>query len=268
MRFLFWNINNNPGLAAGVASLASALGSDVVALAENKVPDAAMLAALGGTFRKIPTPKSRVSLFTRLPAGRTGRVVAGRYWAICPLTTPAQGTVLLVVAHLASKLWASPATQRVAASDLAEAIGKRESALGTEKSVLIGDLKMDPFDPGMVEVQGLHAVSAATVATGVGRRRLGRKTYPMFYNPMWSHMGDGWRRPAGTYFFRSANVDRLYFHTVDQVLVRPALVPLLTSQSVRVVTHVGPHRFADAADDVPLKATASDHLPVHLDLPL
>ena len=226
-----------------------------------------MLAALGPVFREVVTTPCRVRVFTRLPSTELTTVFITPEYVICRLRTTAHGTVLLVAAHLASKLRTSAATQRSAAGDLAEVVRRYERRHRTEMSLVIGDLNMNPFDPGMVEVQGLHAVSSRLVATGVGNRTVNEVNYRMFFNPMWSHMGDGWRRPAGTYYRRTTDVDCIYFHTLDQVLVRPPLAHLIGPRSIRVLRRAGQQRFASPRD-IPRKATVSDHLPVHVDLAL
>lgn len=268
MRILFWNTHRR-SLTAELASLAVAHAPDVVGLAENPTASATLAAALGGGYRELSAVRSRVRVFTRLPAAAVGTIVADKRFVMVPLTTARRGTVLLVVAHLSSKLFGkSAATQQEEAGDLAEQIVAREQTLGTELTILIGDLNLDPFDPGLVDARGLHAVMSRAVATRVRGRRVRRTWYPMFYNPMWSHMGDGWERPAGTYWFDTGNVDRHYFHTLDHVLVRPGLIPALLRGEITVLRRGGSRRFTSAADDRPLKGSVSDHLPIHLDIPL
>lgn len=85
------------------------------------------------------------------------------------------------------------------------------------------------------------------------------------YNPMWRFLGDHTTGPPGTYFYRKAVPNCLFWHTFDQALIRPALIPHFGDQGVRIVTEIeGPPLLTP--DGVPNRKTWSDHLPVLLRL--
>lgn len=270
MKFLFWNTRKRD-LTVNVARLAANPGANVVLLAESGAAPAAMAAALtaatGTPFAHVPVPGCLVQVYSGAPAGALLTLVSAKRFVIFRMTGPTVGTVLLTAVHLPSKLRYSASTQRVVSSDLAEEIRRREAALGGAPSLLIGDVNMNPFDPGMVEADALHALCSKAEAAQPPRPVNGHR-YPMFYNPMWSHMGDGVTKPPGTFYRRTNDNDCIFFHTLDQVLLRPTLVPLLpASGGVRVLETDGVDAFVTARD-IPRKSYLSDHLPVHFEIGL
>jgi hypothetical protein len=128
----------------------------------------------------------------------------------------------------------------------------------------MGDLNVNPFEAGMVGTGGLHAVMSREVASR-GSRTVQAREYDFFYNPMWAHFGDRQNGPPGTYYYDKAEHVTYFWNIFDQILVRPALLEGLGSESVRILTSVkglsllGPGGRPD-------RAVASDHLPVLLDL--
>jgi hypothetical protein len=114
----------------------------------------------------------------------------------------------------------------------------------------------------MIEADALHGVCSREVAKQ-GSRKVNGKDYPMFFNPMWSQMGDSLDKPPGTYYRRTQDNDCIFFHTIDQVLVRPSILPLFPPNAVKVITADGVDAFT-SPQDIPRKASHSDHLPILL----
>ena len=127
-------------------------------------------------------------------------------------------------------------------------------------AVVIGDFNVNPYEPGMIMADKLHAVPAKPVAAR-GRRTIMRKSYPMFYNPSWRLYAEGEGGPGGTYFRATNDVDCVFWNVFDQVLVRPALLPRLPIDCVRVIDKdesVGFRRQPAGTPDERI----SDHLPI------
>lgn len=81
----------------------------------------------------------------------------------------------------------------------------------------------------------------------------------MFYNPMWSRLGDESAGPPGTYFYDGGSGTEKYFwHTFDQVLLRPGLLQAYETGHLEILTGIG---------TFPLDGGPSDHSPVLLRLP-
>jgi hypothetical protein len=142
----------------------------------------------------------------------------------------------------------------------ARTIGEVEQEVGHDRTVLVGDLNMNPFESGMVSAAGLNATMARDQASKGFRTVQGRQ-YPFFYNPMWGHFGDRDRNPAGTYYRDSGQHVNYYWNMFDQVLIRPSLLDMFPQDGVEIVTHAGtaPLLTSGGAPDL---AKGSDHLPL------
>ncbi len=141
-----------------------------------------------------------------------------------------------------------------------------EAQLGHRRTVLVGDLNMDPFESGVVAADGLHAVMSRHVAGG-RYREVGGEIRHFFYNPMWGHFGDRPPSPPGT-FFRAADGQTSYFwHMFDQMLIRPDLLSYFNDADLTVVTRIGDQSLL-AASHRPDAQTFSDHLPIVFQLTL
>ncbi len=106
---------------------------------------------------------------------------------------------------------------------LSNSIKSAEKKFSHSRTILVGDLNMNPFERGVVSANGLHAVMSQEIAEEKELVIQG-KTYPFFYNPMWSMMGDVSPGAAGTYFYRNAEHTVYFWNTFDQVLVRQELL--------------------------------------------
>jgi hypothetical protein len=92
------------------------------------------------------------------------------------------------------------------------------------------------------------------------------ETRDYFYNPMWANFGDAGSTPPGTYFYDASGREVNYFWNMfDQILVRPALLPCLSTDSVSVVTEIEGDSLLDERGR-PDREIGSDHLPVVLRL--
>jgi hypothetical protein len=143
-------------------------------------------------------------------------------------------------------------------TSLVRDIANTEDRLGHRRTILVGDLNMNPFDLGVVGAQALHAVMTRQLARREERQVMG-KPYRFFYNPMWSLFGDRTPGPAGSYYHRASNPGNLFWNMYDQVLLRPDLmdhlndlqIPTTDGQSDLVTRH-----------GLPKKSDCSDHLPI------
>lgn len=263
---LFWNLNGSDRRQA-VAALCREHGVDVLAVAECGVPPSDVTAALSDAdlpgFAHSPRPDgtgSRVAVFVRRPTVELQGAAddGGGRVAIRRLAFAGGAELLLVVVHLPSKLHARGDDQTLAAARLARRVAEAEGDFGHTRTVVVGDLNMDPFDPGVVSAECLHGVMTRRIAAGEGRTVAGEfRRY--FYNPMWRFYGDRDDGPPGS-FYRPASGQAAYFwHLYDQVLVRPALANAL--RSVRILDRVGPRSLLTPRGR-PDARVGSDHLPL------
>ncbi len=269
--FLFWNINKKP-LQSSVARLSRSHDVDVVVLAECDVPPQTMLATLndGATvpFRFTLTFLDTIAVYTRLEARffTTLEEDPRTRLTVRQVVLPSGSDILLVVTHFPSKLYWSSASQSQACTGLAATIRKWEERLGHTRTVLVGDLNMNPFEVGVVSSHGLHGMMTRQIAARETRTVLGRD-HMFFYNPMWGHFGDALDGPPGTYYDARGEPVTYFWNMFDQVLIRPALLEAFDNSHLRIVDSDGVDSLLTSAG-LPDRAVGSDHLPIVFGLDL
>jgi hypothetical protein len=141
--------------------------------------------------------------------------------------------VLFGAAHLSSKIHWSREDQAAEVHELSRQIRAEEERRGHSRTILVGDLNMNPFDDGVVQANGLHAMMTRATAEE-GSRRVQGRDYPFFYNPMWGLFGDRTPGPPGTYYYRHPGHLSYEWNIFDQVLLRPGVVPFF--ENVEIIT--------------------------------
>ena len=179
------------------------------------------------------------------------------------LSIRSAGRLLIVAVHLPSKLYQTDDDQAFYVRRLSEEISEQEKEIGHNQTMVIGDFNMDPFETGMILADGLHAVMDKNIAKDRNRNVRG-KSYPLFYNPMWSkYLVVISVRPSGTYFYNDYSATTRFWHTFDQILIRPDLLEILDAASLHVVSHVAEKSLLSARG---IDQSVSDHLPIVLRL--
>jgi hypothetical protein len=264
---IFWNLNRKP-LQHLLAALVKNYVVDVLILAENKIPKAALLAALNARraqYRARPWDLcSKITVFTKFNARFLQPTVESDRILICRLKLPARTEILLAMAHLPSKVHFDEDSQLAECHALSERIKEAENKAGHARTILVGDLNVNPFEKGIVGTLGLHAIMAKHVAMR-NSRIVQDKQYQFFYNPMWKHFGERPDSPPGSYYYDKANHTNYFWNIFDQVLIRPDLIKHFPDQELRIVTSIGGVNLLGTNGE-PDKATASDHLPMFFKL--
>src|ERR1019366_9368104 len=93
-------------------------------------------------------------------------------------------------------------------------IDEVEVSEGHQRTILLGDMNMNPFEAGMVIAGGLHAVMSRRVASRM-TRLVQKQRYKFFYNPMWNHLGDH-GDTCGTFYYEGAEHLCYYWNLFDQ----------------------------------------------------
>jgi endonuclease/exonuclease/phosphatase family metal-dependent hydrolase len=172
-----------------------------------------------------------------------------------------QGTeFLFVAAHLSSKVHWSSSDQGTEAQVVASQLRRVEEKRGHNRTILVGDLNMNPFEDGVVAAAGLHAMM--TKACVASRTRIVQgQEYPFFYNPMWSFFGDRNEGPPGTFYHhRSGHHVSYGWNIFDQVLFRPDVLPWFQAD-IEIVTKIGETELT-GEDGRPNAEIGSDHFPL------
>lgn len=269
MNFLFWNVNRKD-LDEPIAEVAIERDVDLIILAESPPASVSLLTALNqGQDRKFSVPFSpseRILFLSRLPLNSMAPVSDGDGVSIQSLRGPLGPEILVVAAHLRSKLHAEELDQTLASTRIRETIEEAEDRVGHARSLIIGDLNMNPFEQGVVAADALNAVMDQRVAKSEARTVNG-KSRRFLFNPMWSRLGDASEGPPGTYY-RSASGQVSYFwYTFDQVLLRPSLLPYYSPDGLEVISAIRGKSLL-TKHGRPNKVRFSDHLPILVNLSL
>ena len=216
--FLFWNLNGKP------------LGTEITALAQNHHVDMLVLSEFAGSpvslleslntgkrpkFQFAPGLCQRIRIFTRFSSQFLTPTHESDWISIRRLTLPARMEILLVAAHLPSKLYSSEDSQAFECVEFARTVREQEEKVGHQRTVVVGDLNMNPFEKGMVSANGLHAVMSREVAARM-TRTVKTKEYPFFFNPMWAHLGITLTGPQA----RIATIIQKWLTTTGTSLIR------------------------------------------------
>jgi hypothetical protein len=267
MTVLFWNSKHAKGSLIG--KLVAEHGADVLVLTESSVDANTVLDEIekaDGTRFAVDPQRENVAIYTRFPGSKLGHEYEERHLSIRRIhSTPTD--ILLVAVHLLSKDSASDAEQAALTPGYAYEIRRIEKKLGHRRTLLVGDLNMNPFDDGMIQATGFQAVPSHRIATERGKKKhkgeraVQKRYYPFFYNPMWNCFGDERGGPPGTFFRDKADIISHFWHMYDQVLLRPALVDKFVHKDLKILSHCGSIPLVNG-DGVPDRDNASDHLPI------
>ncbi len=198
---LFWNINKKP-LLEEIVFLCHANEVDILVLAECELSDVTILQAINpGIERKYLAPfnpSCYLSFFYRYPPECITLVRDDGRTAIRRISLPIGNDFILVALHLPSKLRMQDKEQVFECVRVAQLIEEAESRVGHDRTLVIGDFNMNPFETGVVSADGFHGVMDRNIASK-GSRKVQGKERKYFYNPMWRLMGDDSTGSLGTY---------------------------------------------------------------------
>ena len=264
LRCLFWNLNRKD-LSAVLAEAAAELRLDVLAVCEFGGDSRTLSRRLGREYR-LTTGLfgSRLQLYTAFPSTFVHvRDEADRY-LIIEVAAPVRERFLLMLVHGPSRgAGETPSSLTHEAGRYGAALSLAQRERKTDLSLVVGDLNMNPFDPGVYGAGGFHA--SADRRDADSPRTVRRTAYPRMYNPMWNLFGDDRRGPPGSYHYPGTTTEELGWHLFDQVLVSPAMVEHFRVPSLRVLDRIGDRPLVTDAGR-PKKSDLSDHLPLYFEL--
>ena len=267
--FLFWNMGKK-ALQEPLFRLVKRHQVDVLMLAECALSPGAVLEVLNRErveyhFPQTAAPsRGKIRVFTRFDGEFLEHVEnhSGSRWTIRQLFLPGAESVLVVAVHLTDKRSNSNnASQTSECRDLGEHIRRVEERVGHQRTLVIGDFNVNPFEDGMLEIKGLNC-EPTRQKVRVGGRGVAGNNFPFFYNPMWNFFGDATRGPAGTYHYSNSQRVRMAWNMFDQVLLRPELLPFFRTEELEILTGDGQDSFLTTQTGVPGAKGGSDHLPI------
>jgi hypothetical protein len=189
-----------------VAELVHSRQVDIVILVECTAGVGEILKALNAATGDIfhhsesPVKMKTIQVFTRFSKQFIRPVDESRRYSLRHLALPGRKDLLLALVHFPSKLRWTEDSQVQECVELAKMIDSAEKRIGHFRTVLVGDLNMNPFEKGVVGATGLNATMSHSRALKE-LRTVQNREYRFFYNPMWRHFGDGQKEPPGTYHY-------------------------------------------------------------------
>jgi len=270
MNFLFWNINGND-LQESIHRIVNLHTVDVLVLAECSIDPSELLSLLNrkqADFHYAPSIECRkIEIFTKFSGALIPPILENDRMTIRQLKTPTMAQDTLVAAlHFPSQLFWDDQDQLSESPIYSDLIREAEKRVGHHRTVIMGDFNMNPYARGMVNASGFNAVMSREIAEK-RKRTIQKREYPFFYNPMWSLSGDISSGPAGTFYFAPKGHSSYYWHTLDQVLIRPDLLECFNSLTLKILDSDG-ERSLLSASGKPDDSWASDHLPLFFELTL
>jgi endonuclease/exonuclease/phosphatase (EEP) superfamily protein YafD len=246
--------------------LAKLLNADVVALVENRLSTAETLTSLktdaSPKFIKPDASLSRFQVFAKEPSYGLSEALTDDRMSLRRLRYDNVDFLLGIIHFFDLRSWGR-AQQAAEVQGLVQSIRLIESDTEhNDRTILIGDFNMNPFDKAMNLARGWNALMSASCVRRRSRELAGRE-YPFFYNPMWALFGDRAGGPPGTFYHRSSAKGTFGWNMLDQVLIRPSALPWFAK--VEIITEAGPIRLATRLGR-PKRTTASDHFPLLLTL--
>lgn len=188
--FLFWNLMGRQEtnrrvrleqIRIHLARMVASLDVDVLLFAESAFEPGDFTSTLNhssaGTYHYPASSNRRIQLYSRLSMGSIveqfndpsdGRLMIRR------VTTPSSNDILLAVVHFQSQLRWRPDEQALQATVMCRDIAGTEDVVKHQRTLLVGDLNMNPYDLGIVSAQGLNAVMTRDVARNEKRIVAGR----------------------------------------------------------------------------------------------
>ncbi len=261
LTFLFWNLKQ--ARADILANLVKRNAVDVVMLAECPMSPALVLTALNESsadYFFVRTDCPKIHIYTRFSELYAPPLSEGEDYSIRRIALPGRPDILLCVVHFPSKLFRTPADQTAFAADFSNKVlapVEKDHA----RTVLVGDLNMNPYEVGMVQHNGLHAVVTREIASREPRT-VKFEGNRFFYNPMWRHFGEQAEGHAGTYYLRSPKTRADYWNIYDQVLIRPELLPCFRDDELAIIHHDVDLNVSLLRNGKPDHEMISDHLPI------
>lgn len=263
-RIVFWNLKRKD-LTHLVCELALETKADVLVLNECSVRIETTLSALiSRVDHHYFVPQSisidRFHCFCRQPSLDLTEVHEGFRTSVRKLNLGARHALLGLVHGVDLRNYDSESRQSFAQS-VADEIRFVKDQQGHNRFILIGDFNMNPYERGMNLAKGYNAMMTRD-CVAVGQRTFLEKQYDLYYNPMWSLLGDGSEGPAGT-VYDTSNQGPYGWSMLDQVLINHTLVDEF--QCVRILSSAGSNRLTNAKGR-PDSRNASDHLPILVEL--
>lgn len=262
IKFLFWNIHKSP-LDKLIIELVKEKNIDVIILVESEIDASTFLKLINvekiGVFQLSANVRcTKIQVFSRGVVIRT--VYDEKRTVIKTIDSYKNESILLACTHFISKNNYDNESQTLESTVLADAISNTEDREGHTRTILVGDLNMNPFAVGVASARAIHGVMTKKIAQRKTRSVAGVE-YKMFYNPMWKLLGNETGGPPGTLFYAQTQHLSYFWNIFDQVLIRSDLIEDFIDSDLEIVSSINSKSLLKRTGR-PNAVLASDHLPI------
>ena len=260
MEIAFWNVNKNKDIDLLLKDLIQENSIDILILAEYD-------GNIENLCKIINTGNSKFRTLSNIGCDKIKGVINSKYhqeqlfaatrYSIIGIKTTCFKIILSMI-HAEANPRADDDDRQATFITFNNDILACEERFNTNNTIITGDLNSNPFDKSIIGISSLHAIPYKEETKRSTRSKLGTE-YKKFYNPMWRLLGAK-TPPYGTYYYSSSNAINYYWHTFDQVILRPCLLPAFEDESLRIITQIKDVTLLKN-NYVPNK-DYSDHLPI------
>jgi len=256
LKFLFWNIHNNPQNVELIAKYAVSLGVDVICLCDMK--DVTVSDCYGYTELKHIDINNDFAVF--VGNGTTAFYTRERK-RYCLFRIESGYNINVALVHLNSDLHSSGREHREA--DIGAL--KRDLLIEEEKyegknTLVVGDFNDNPFSETLTGWNGFNTVYFKS-SVEKGYRKLHEQQQDIFYNPMLHVLrdSDDEHIAKGTCFFKN----RYDWDFYDQVLMKFPLVDKFDLEKLRIVSSFNDGNLVQQHR---MNPKISDHAPIYFEI--
>ena len=261
MKYLFWNTYKNKNINSILCDLIVENEISVVVLAEYSANVDELLDLLrieGFSMREIPSMCERIRII-----GASGISIEPHLQTDKASIQIINNNIILCGVHLNSQIYsANEDAREIYIERIICDILSEEKELCTKKTIIVGDLNINPYDEGCLSARYFHGIPIFEETTRESRTISGKEFY-MFYNPMWNFLGD-FKEPYGTYYHNSSNAINSYWNVYDQVIIRPILRKQFIDDSLKILTKTTKNSLLDKKKHP--NCEISDHLPITFEI--
>ena len=162
---------------------------------------------------------------------------------------------IVIGVHLFDRINHGQMSRMVPINALNEFAAEAEKDAGHDRTIIIGDFNLDPFEEEVIGKPALNAVLFRSLIEKHEVIQYCGKRYKRLYNPILSYLKDETGKQGSIYYGNGEAA--LYWNCFDQVLMRRSLIPQYTSMEyvtqttkTKLLAKIGPDR------------RYSDHLPL------
>ncbi|MDN3691326.1 hypothetical protein QWZ06_03135 [Chryseobacterium tructae] len=242
LRVLFWNINKN-SLLDEVRNLVEIHNINLLVIIEYGEHEELILKNLQSyntDFRLIQNIIfNKAKIFTTLNNIEINEIYGHSRYGIYSLNIENFENLLMGIVHFPSKVnWGNSEDHSGLCTSLREDVELKEFEVEHQRTFVLGDFNMNPFENGLISANGLNNTNSKEIAY-LGQRDILNKPFKYFYNPMWNFFGEFSKgNTCGTHYFDTYKYINLHWNIYDQVIIRPDLLDDFHESHLEILTEI------------------------------